>query len=135
VSGTFFVFTNSLDRGNHLTWDNVKEMLKDGMEIGSHTKTHPFLNDIKDSEQLKNEIEGSKKILESELGVTIESFANPFGEHSTTTVQTVEDAGYRVARSLLMKAGGNMQSKDNRYTLSAFLVTDSLADFERKVSK
>ncbi len=131
MTGTFFVFTNSLNRGTHLRWDDVRTMRKAGMEIGSHTKFHPFLDDIKSPTLLANEIEGSKIILEESVGTTT-AFAYPFGEHGTTTVNEVKHAGYRVARAI---RGGNVQSIEDRYTLRGFLVSDSLAEFKRMINK
>jgi peptidoglycan/xylan/chitin deacetylase (PgdA/CDA1 family) len=132
VTATFFVFTNSLNRKNHLTWDEAREMQKAGMSIGSHTKFHPYLDNITDSLELQKEIAGSKKILEESIGVPITSFAYPFGEHGTTTINEVRRAGYRAARSL---RGGNMQGEDDRYTLRAFLATDDFAEFKRMINK
>lgn len=131
-TGTFFVFTNSLGRGSHLSWNEVREMQKGGMEIGSHTKTHPYLDNIKDEKTLENEIFGSKKILEEELGIAIYAFAYPFGEHSTTTLTAVKNARYGIARAL---SKGVTQNAQNRYALSAFLTTDSLEDFVRMITK
>ena len=129
--GTFFVFTNALNRGKHLKWDDVRTMKKAGMEIGSHTKFHPYLDNIKDSATLANEIEGSKKILEESVGTTT-AFAYPFGEHGTTTVMEVKHAGYRVARAI---RDGNIQTTEDRYTLRGFIVSDDFKEFVRTITK
>ncbi len=130
MTGTFYVFTNSLDHGNHLSWNETREMQKVGMEIGSHTKFHPYLDEITDPIELKKEITDSKTILEESLGVPVTTFAYPFGEHGPTSIQEVKRAGYKTARSLQK---GVVQSKEERYTLRAFIVTDNLNDFERQV--
>ncbi len=132
VTGTFYVFTNSLDHGNHLSWNETREMQKAGMEIGSHTKFHPYLDDITDPMELKKEIADSKTILEESIGVPITSFAYPFGEHGTSSIEEVKRAGYKTARSLRK---GTVQSKEDRYTLRAFIVTDHLEDFKRMLEK
>jgi peptidoglycan/xylan/chitin deacetylase (PgdA/CDA1 family) len=132
MTGTFFVFTNSLNRGNHLRWDDVREMQKAGMEIGSHTKFHPYLDNIKDPVTLEKEISGSKNILEESLGTTTIAFAYPFGEHATTTVNEVKRAGYRTARAI---RSGNIQSIEDRYTLRGFIVSDDFGEFVRTIEK
>ena len=131
MTGTFFVFTNSLNHGSHLRWDDVREMQKSGMEIGSHTKFHPYLDDIKDPAVLANEIAGSKKILEESVGTTT-AFAYPFGEHGTTTISEVKRAGYRIARAI---RSGNMQTIEDRYTLRGFIVSDDFKEFVRTITK
>lgn len=132
ATATFFVFTNSLDRKNHLTWDETREMQKAGMEIGSHTKFHPYLDDITDPIELKKEIAGSKTILEESIGIPITTFAYPFGEHATTSIDEVKRAGYRTARSL---RAGVVQSESDRYILRSFLATDDLEDFKRMTER
>ncbi len=132
MTATFFVFTNSLDRKNHLTWEETREMQKAGMEIGSHTKFHPYLGDIKDPAELKNEIVGSKNILEESINAHITSFAYPFGEHATTSINEVKHAGYRTARSL---RSGVVQNKEDLYSLRSFLATDNFEDFRRMVER
>jgi len=132
VTATFFVFTNSLDKKNHLTWDETREMQKAGMEIGSHTKFHPYLDDITDPIELKTEIAGSKNILEESIGIAITSFAYPFGEHALASIDEVRRAGYRTARSL---RAGVVQKREDLFTLRSFLTTDSLENFKRMVNR
>lgn len=127
-TATFFIFTNAVNRGHHITWGQLHEMHDAGMSIEAHTKTHPYLQKITDPKELEREIAGSKKILEEELGVKIISFAYPFGQYNNTTVEEVKNSGFRVARSL---RGETMQSKNERYALRASLATDNFEDFKR----
>jgi peptidoglycan/xylan/chitin deacetylase (PgdA/CDA1 family) len=131
MTATFFVFTNSLNRKNHLTWNEAREMKKEGMEIGSHTKFHPYLDNIASPAVLATEVSGSKSILEESIGATT-AFAYPFGEHGTTTVAEVKRAGYRTARAI---RGGNVQSIDDRYMLRGFIVSDNFEEFVKTINK
>jgi peptidoglycan/xylan/chitin deacetylase (PgdA/CDA1 family) len=60
------------------SWDQVREMANHGVEIGSHTRTHPRLSLLSD-ESLWEEIEGSKRELEEQLSRPVVSFAYPYG--------------------------------------------------------
>jgi peptidoglycan/xylan/chitin deacetylase (PgdA/CDA1 family) len=60
-----------------LTWSQVRELRKTGIEFGSHTVTHPQLRDV-GSEQLRQEIRDSKRHIEDELGEPVETFAYPY---------------------------------------------------------
>lgn len=131
-TATFFIFTNAVNRGNHLTWAELHEMHDAGISIEAHTKTHPYLQKITDPEELAREIAGSKKILEDELGVKITSFAYPFGQYNETIESEVKNSGFRVARSL---RGETVQSEHERYRLKASLATDNFDDFVRIVSQ
>lgn len=132
TTATFFVFTNAINRGNHLTWNELREMRDAGISIGAHTKTHPYLQKITDPKKLTQEIAGGKKILEDELGMKVTSFAYPFGQYNDATVEEVKKSGFRVARSL---QGGVMQSESERYILRANLTTDNFEDFVRLLEK
>lgn len=60
----------------YMSFDELREMADNDMIIGSHTHTHPnFLGLTKD--EMLREITVSKRILEQELGKSVEAFAYP----------------------------------------------------------
>jgi peptidoglycan/xylan/chitin deacetylase (PgdA/CDA1 family) len=128
MTGTFFIFTNAINRGNHLTWEQLREMRDAGISIEAHTKTHPYLIKITDPEELSREISGSKKILEEELGEETTSLAYPFGQYDDASIAKAKATGFRTARSL---RGGSIQRESERYILRASLATDSFESFKR----
>lgn len=80
-SAVEYVFTDPPEEGNwegYMNWSQI-ELLHNlyGWEIGSHTKSHPDLTTLSDSE-LIIELSESKAILESH-GFEINSFVSPFG--------------------------------------------------------
>lgn len=130
-TATFFVFTHAMNRNDrYFTWGQLREMQAAGMTIGSHTITHPFLSRVKDTLQLRKEIDGSKAELEKQLGTTCEFFAYPFGVVTPAAIADVEAAGYRAARGF---PGGVTNSPGNRWVLRSMAVTDDMARFRRIV--
>jgi len=86
-----------------LSWDDIREMKKLGMGIGSHTHSHRVLATLSLEEQ-RDELEKSKRIIESEIGSPVHSFAYPVGgyEHfHQETIQIVQEVGYKMAFSYL----------------------------------
>jgi peptidoglycan/xylan/chitin deacetylase (PgdA/CDA1 family) len=61
-----------------LNWDEVQEMKKNGITIGSHSHTHPILSRMP-LQEAKKEISASKKILEKNLGIKVRHFSFPNG--------------------------------------------------------
>lgn len=59
-----------------LNWDQVREMIADGMSIGGHTVTHLNLPNA-DHQDAQNEIAGSKHVLEKKFGKPIRHFSVP----------------------------------------------------------
>ncbi|MFH1691407.1 MAG: polysaccharide deacetylase family protein [Candidatus Omnitrophota bacterium] len=78
------------------------EMAREGlMAIGAHTRSHPYLPDIKDGHMLDEEVVASKKDLEAILKEPVNTFAYPVGGYSAEVIQCVRKAGYHVAVTTL----------------------------------
>ncbi|HEY6221858.1 MAG TPA: polysaccharide deacetylase family protein, partial [Candidatus Eisenbacteria bacterium] len=60
------------------SWDQVREMAAGGIEIGSHSRTHPRLS-LLSQEDLRDEIDGSKREIEAQVSRPVVSFAYPNG--------------------------------------------------------
>ena len=78
LRATFFVVPTLVDTPGYVTWAQLREMVAAGMEIGSHSLTHPFVNAL-DRAGLEREFGESKRILESRLGVPVRSASLPRG--------------------------------------------------------
>lgn len=73
-----------------------RDLLRQGMEIGSHSMTHRELPSLGRAE-LRREIRGSKRRLEEELGRPVDTFCYPRGRFDLRVLREVRDAGYRGA--------------------------------------
>lgn len=93
---TYFVPTQLIGTGDHMTWDQLTELFNTGFEIGSHTRTHRELPGI-DAEVLQDEIAGSRKDLLEKIGCEAESFAYPRGLYDHRAKAAVRQAGYQRA--------------------------------------
>jgi peptidoglycan/xylan/chitin deacetylase (PgdA/CDA1 family) len=60
-----------------LTWNQVRLLHNEGISFGSHTVTHPQLRALSKRE-VERELEDSKKMIEDEIGETIDSFSYPY---------------------------------------------------------
>lgn len=79
-----------------MTWDEVINVSKDSVEIGSHTMNHPILTNI-DINDAKREIEQSKNLIEKQICAETKVFCYPHGRSSDYNQQicdTVAKAGY-----------------------------------------
>lgn len=79
-----------------MDWKDLEYIVKKGIEIGSHSLTHPFLTQI-DPKDAQREIEGSKKKLEDRLGILVKSFCYPYGNYNPRIKEMVAKAGYEYA--------------------------------------
>jgi sugar transferase (PEP-CTERM/EpsH1 system associated) len=92
-----------------LTWAEVREMRRAGIEFGSHTVSHAFLDELAPAEA-RREIEESLERLASELGAPARLFAYPRGRMAEPIRAMLRDAGVTVAVST--EPGDNRASDD-----------------------
>jgi peptidoglycan/xylan/chitin deacetylase (PgdA/CDA1 family)/glycosyltransferase involved in cell wall biosynthesis len=76
-----------------MSWSQIKEMADHGIRFGAHSCTHAPLTSLS-AEQAAAEITDSRDRLERRLGLPIEVFAYPYGEHAPGISQLVEAAGF-----------------------------------------
>jgi peptidoglycan/xylan/chitin deacetylase (PgdA/CDA1 family) len=62
---------------DYLTWNEVRELHKGGISLGSHTVTHPDLRSL-GPDQIEYELGYSKESIEQEIGAPVATFAYPF---------------------------------------------------------
>jgi peptidoglycan/xylan/chitin deacetylase (PgdA/CDA1 family) len=98
--------------------EHVQRWLSAGMEIGSHSCSHPRLPDLDDA-GAQREIVGSRAALEAAFGLEIQHFCYPFGRFTAATAEAVRKAGYRSAVSLLP---GSARPHTSAYQLPRMLV-------------
>ena len=82
-----------------LSWNEIRQMSKEGISFGAHTVTHPVLGGLQVS-QLEDEILGSKKTIENRLQIPVRHFAYPFGkpaDFGRDAKRIVQAAGFQTA--------------------------------------
>jgi len=124
---------NFNEREEFLTQSQIREMTDYGIEIGSHTRSHPRLPQLGNA-QKRDEILGSKTDLEEKLSRKIQFFCYPYGEYDEETVKLVREAGYSAACSNI--PGGNRIGDElNPYLLKRTEISgfDDLDEFEKKL--
>jgi peptidoglycan/xylan/chitin deacetylase (PgdA/CDA1 family) len=80
-----------------VNWQQAREMDAEGIEIGSHTATHPILPNVLDDEMLRHELAASKIRLEEMLGRRVPLFCYPNGRNDARVQRATATAGYRCA--------------------------------------
>ncbi|TWT89746.1 Polysaccharide deacetylase [Pseudobythopirellula maris] len=95
----FYVITDKTDRdGRFLSSEQIREMRRAGMRIGSHTDTHPWLP-LLDRQGVRRELRESKKKLEDLLQEEVADFCLPGGHYNKMVLEEAAAAGYRSVAS------------------------------------
>ena len=142
MKATWFITTSSIGKTAH--WDinqgeqgkmlestQLVEMHEEGMEIASHSHTHPDLSQIPPENQ-EEEFRRSKDILEELLQSTIRGFAYPYGLFDRATASILKSVGYHWACST---KSGRMNPSEDPFQLRRITIFsgDSAAVLGRKL--
>lgn len=136
---TYFVYTKFVGTGGKsITWEQLAELRKEGVEIGSHTLSHQDLRDAKGKsaeayeQWLREEVVQSKQIIEKQIGGKCSVFAYPVGGHNQRVRELVKEAGYDAAFTAQGSrvTHGAPSDKVGRYSWSARRPQDMRQVFE-----
>lgn len=94
MKATMFMATNYIGKENYVSWQQLKEMQNNNIEIGSHTANHLPLTEV---ENLDNEIKLSKLLMEWNGLKTIYFFSYPNGVYTKESIQCLKDNNYLAA--------------------------------------
>ncbi len=141
----FTLFVNSLpiihESQNYLTWDEMREMGKNGAEFANHTYSHQYLvrDNIENSKNYENyvtnEIQKCEVKIEKELGTKVctapKMLAYPFGEYDAKLIALVKKLGYvGIAQN-----SGPISSESNFMALTRFPMSGGYGVMEQFVLK
>ena len=137
---TFFLIgalmgqTSTWLSGNHrlIDWQGARRLIQQGFTIGSHSLTHRHLTQLTPDEA-RDEIAGSKRVLEDGLSVEVPFFAYPYGSWNAALRDLVSDVGY--AGACTTYSGFNDLEAD-RFALRRLDISGeySLSTFKRSLT-
>jgi peptidoglycan/xylan/chitin deacetylase (PgdA/CDA1 family) len=148
IPATFFVATGVIDRddavleaaakwagwppeGATLSWEQIREMRRAGMEIGAHGHRHVPLGPLSEDEA-RADLSTSKHILEDRLEEPILAVAFPYGRPrrhvSAVTLQLAEQIGFRHGAMVLYRG---VRADDRPLGLPRFVIADDSIEMVR----
>src|SRR4029453_11903960 len=115
---TMFIYTEgvrggALGGGGAITWEQLADMRDNGVDIQAHSATHQDLREGHNimlaaggkrtrtkltgpeyEQWVRNEVVGSKELLEQRLGIKVNCFAVPFGNYNERVKELARNTGY-----------------------------------------
>jgi peptidoglycan/xylan/chitin deacetylase (PgdA/CDA1 family) len=115
-----------------LSWAQLADAARAGIEIGGHTCTHPQLDQLS-NRNLRDELTVSKRELEDKLGMEVPGVAYPFGYTSQVVNQMAREAGYQWGYIVGNKTAAR---KSDGFAIPRLTVkgSTSLSGFQRMVN-
>lgn len=90
---TFYITTGFLNKRGYMSHSQLRE-LSASFEIGCHSMTHAYLNDL-DPSLLQVEIVDARSRLEDIIGKKVEHFSCPGGRYDEKALAIASQSGYR----------------------------------------
>ncbi len=79
-----------------LGWDELRRLAGEGLAIGAHSRTHPFMNWI-NAQEARDEEVGSQDDLRREIGTVLPMFCYPHGRYNRVVLEVLREAGVAIA--------------------------------------
>ena len=105
---TVFLYVKAVDKQyrNFLTWEQVREMSKAGVDFQDHSYSHHrlgrWLEEMDEAEYrawIRGDLEKSRSILIRQLGHSPTLLALPYGEYNTIIIDEAKKTGYEAVLS------------------------------------
>lgn len=121
---TLFVSSGAVGTPGHLSWENLRDLAREGIEIGSHSATHMHLVEKRPGEttaawlaRVKADLAADRAAFRQNLDVKVRLFSYPYGEYCPEVAKVVEDLGFTGAAG---QQSGVVAGADQLYRLPRF---------------
>ena len=92
-----FLPSDLIGQDKFLKWGQIREMIKNDISFGGHTRAHEYLPGIKNKRKLTDEIFGCKKMIEAKTKQPVYYFCYPVGGFNEEIKKILKEVGYKAA--------------------------------------
>ncbi len=130
----FYINTNNVGKSNYMNWQQLQEMVDAGMSIQSHGHNHFYFSDLTEQE-IRDELEISKRLIEENLANEVTVFAPPGGRIDQRVVRIAKEIGYKsicTSEPGVVKRAGNITLP--RFAVLATTPNDKISNWKNSFS-
>jgi peptidoglycan/xylan/chitin deacetylase (PgdA/CDA1 family) len=129
---------DSAFQGLMMSWDQIRELIGDGIDFGAHTVSHPILTRISPEHALE-EMQISRKRIQEETGQSVDSFAYPNGKRPDFKPEIqnlVRKAGFKTAFTLMAGPLSYRKARQAPFAIQRIFIShkDDLPRFAAKLN-
>ncbi len=120
VPATLFVNSGSIGGHEMLSWQDLRDLQGQGIEIGNHSGSHAFFVDLPNDsrhEVFREDVESAQRRFLAQLGQEPGLFSYPFGEYDAGMKAVVEELGFAAA---VTQTSGVVSGSSDLYLLPRF---------------
>lgn len=128
---TLFVNTKSIGYTDYMSWEDIREAQKAGVEIGNHSHSHPFFLSVSERTRnsfFKSEVQESQNLMKTNLNFTPKVFAYPYGEHDEEMKIALSEMGFKGA---VAQNSGVITEYSDVFQFPRFPMSESYGDVDQ----
>ncbi len=132
---TLFINTEQIGLNDFISWDEVRGLVLEGVEIGNHSHSHAYFINYKQDliiTEFKNDLEKSRKIFEEQLGEFPLLYSYPYGEYNLEMKEELIKQGFMAA---VAQNSGVISGMSDLYALPRFPMTGIFSKPEKFIEK
>lgn len=132
---TIFIQTETIGGGDYMSWQQIKEVQKAGIEIGNHSHSHAYFLNMPEEDRSKafaEDVEKASQLFRKHLGEAPGGFVYPFGEYTAEMENILEEKGFDAA---LVQQSGVFSEQSNPYAIPRFPMGGPFGTFNGFVNK
>jgi peptidoglycan/xylan/chitin deacetylase (PgdA/CDA1 family) len=123
---TFYAIAGRVGRRGYLSPAQLRELCGAGFEVGCHSMTHSYLDELNDA-QLRVELAEAKDRLEQIIHTRVAHFSCPGGRWSRSLARTAAEVGYESIATSRVGLNTPTTSRFNLARVAVMRDTDSAA--------
>lgn len=127
---TLFVNTETVGSSSYLDWEELRQLAKEGVEIGNHSHSHAYFVSLPEEERLetfKKDVDKAQKLLIEHLDIEPEVFAYPYGEFTLAMKEVLKDMKFLAATA---QNSGVMHSSGDFFALPRYPMANAYASID-----
>ncbi|MFW6371764.1 MAG: polysaccharide deacetylase family protein, partial [Bacteroidota bacterium] len=135
MKATLFVNTESVGGSDFLSWEQLKKLKANGIEIGNHSHKHRYFLNLPE-EQLARTFEEdllkAEALFKKHLDFVPKVYVYPYGEFLPDMIEILKGQDYKIA---FAQSSGVMNNDSHPYAVSRFPVAGANVDMEQFTGK
>lgn len=135
MPATMFVQTSTVGGNDYMTWDQLREIQKNGVEVLNHSHSHEYFVNIPKEQRAKtfqNDLQQSTALFEKHMTFRPVYYSYPYGEFTPGMADVLKKNGYHAAAA---QKSGVFSDNSNPYEIPRFPMGGVFATLDGFTSK
>lgn len=129
VPATLFVNTKTVGAEDYMSWDQLREVRKQGIEIGNHSHSHAYFLNAGENylDVFRQDVDSARMLFKENLRVQPALYAYPYGEFTIEMEQVIREMGFRAG---IAQFSGVWYEGGNDYEIPRFPMNNTYGSME-----